>query len=79
MAIEICFWEADGPLGETLHHAVRVKRVEEIPAIMHEFTTAMSQGSIVVVTKTRSDGQSHWEEELWCKPGYESATTGGAK
>lgn len=70
MALELNFWEADGPNGETLHHSVRLKRIEEKHEILRSFLSAMSQGSIVRVTLDRTDKQSPWSKDEWVKPGY---------
>lgn len=72
MALMLNFWEADGPKGETLHHDVRLKRLADKEPIMKEFRSAMSQGSIVLVTVDRSDTQSPWSKIEWIKPGYEN-------
>lgn len=73
MALELNFWEADGPNGETLHHGYRLAKLEAAAPIVQNFITAMSQGTIVLVTLDRTDKQSPWSRLLWVKPGYENS------
>lgn len=70
MALELNFWEADGPRGEAVHHAYRLVRIADADKKLREFLACMSQGSIVRVTLDRSDHQSPVSRELWIKPGY---------
>lgn len=70
MALELTFWEADGPNGETVHHTVRLRRIQDKFELVRSFLSNMSQGSIVRVTLDRTDNQSPWSRDEWVKPGY---------
>jgi hypothetical protein len=72
MAILYESWEADGPNGQARIEWLRSDSFDyrvEGPAAWIE--RQQENPSCVLITKGRTDRQSHWEKVLWTKPGYE--------
>lgn len=74
MALELNFWESDGPKGESIHHTLRLAKKADADAIVKAHTSSLSciqqSDSIVRITLDRSDKQSPISRNLWLRPGY---------
>ena len=73
MAIIWQAWEQDGPTGYSLVSHLR----SDSPQGKNQFLVQewiehqQVHPKVVLITKGRTDNQSHWEHIVWCKPGHE--------
>lgn len=68
MAMELEFWEADGPNGEQLDFAVRVAAWQVLPTVERYRRT----DHVMIILRHASRQRGEWC--IWVRAGYESAT-----
>ena len=68
MAMELEFWRADGPNGEVLDFARRVKAWQILP-VVERFQTPEH---VLIVLRRTSRHRGEWA--IWVKPGYTGGT-----
>ena len=72
MALLYESWEADGPNGQARIEWVRSDSPGHCPEGLARWIEGQKRNPrCVLITKGRTDRQSHWEKVLWTRPGYE--------
>jgi hypothetical protein len=72
MALLFESWEADSPNGQTRIDWIRSDSTDYDEGSLADWIERQKGNpACVLITKGRTDKQSHWEKVLWTRPGYE--------